>query len=127
MKRIIATDAPVAIGPYSHAMQANKFVFVSGQLPVDPGTGEMPEGIEEQARASCENVEAVLRAAGTDSAHVLKTTCYLADMADFQAFNKIYGEHFAVRPARSCVAVRELPKGALCEIEAIAIAEERLS
>lgn len=120
--RIITTDkAPAAIGPYSQGYQVNGFVFTSGQIPVDPATGEVAGAtIEEQARQSCMNVGAVLEAAGSSFEKVIKTTCFLADMNDFAAFNETYAQYFTGKPARSCVAVKDLPKGVLCEIEAIA-------
>ena len=121
MNIINTNKAPGAIGPYSQGMEANGFVFSSGQIPVNPETGEIPEGIEAQARQSCENVGAILKAAGIGYEQVIKTTCFLADMADFGAFNQVYEEFFVSRPARSCVAVKELPKGVLCEVEAIAL------
>lgn len=122
--KIIDTDrAPGAIGPYSQAFEINGVVYTSGQLPVDPATGEMPSGIAAQARQSCENVVAILEAAGSDRSKVFKTTCFLADMNDFAAFNEVYAHYFTSKPARSCVAVKKLPKGALCEIEAIAVTE----
>lgn len=120
MEKIATANAPAAIGPYSQGMICGNLVFTSGQLPVDPATGTMPEGITAQAEGSCKNVIAILAAAGTDAAHVVKTTCFLADMADFAAFNAVYARYFPGAPARSCVAVKELPKQALCEIEAIA-------
>lgn len=121
---LIATDrAPGAIGPYSQGYVVNGLVFTSGQIPVVPETGEMPEGIEAQAEQSCKNVGAILEAAGSGFDRVVKTTCYLQDMAHFAAFNEVYARYFTSRPARSCVAVRQLPKGALCEIEAIARAD----
>lgn len=120
MKIISTTDAPAAIGPYSQGWAVNGFVFTSGQIPVEPDTGRVPEGIQEQAHRSCMNVGAVLKAAGLDYANVVKTTCFLADMGDFAAFNQVYEQYFVSKPARSCVAVKELPKGVLCEIEAIA-------
>lgn len=118
---ISTTAAPAAIGPYSQGWTAGNLVFTSGQIPVDPATGEAPQGIEAQAEQSCKNVAAVLEAAGASLADVVKTTCFLADMKDFAAFNEVYARYFASKPARSCVAVRELPKGVLCEIEAIAV------
>ena len=121
MKEIKTTDAPGAIGPYSQGFVAGNFVFTSGQIPVEPATGTVPDGITAQAHQSCKNVGALLNAAGTGFASVVKTTCFLADMADFTAFNEVYAGYFLSKPARSCVAVRELPKGVLCEIEAIAI------
>ena len=121
MKKVISTTkAPAAIGPYSQAIEANGFVFASGQIPVNPETGEIPAGIEAQAEQSCKNVGALLEAAGTDFSHVVKTTCFLADMADFAKFNEVYAKYFVSKPARSCVAVKDLPKGVLCEIEALA-------
>lgn len=119
MKVISTVKAPAAIGPYSQGMEANGFVFSSGQIPVNPETGEVPEGIEAQARQSCKNVGEVLKAAGIGYENVIKTTCFLADMKDFGAFNQVYEEFFVSKPARSCVAVKELPKGVLCEVEAI--------
>lgn len=121
MKAIATTKAPAAIGPYSQGMEVNGFVFSSGQIPVNPETGEIPEGIEAQARQSCKNIGEVLKAAGVGYENVVKTTCFLADMADFAAFNQVYEEFFVSKPARSCVAVKELPKGVLCEVEAIGV------
>lgn len=121
MNVIDTTAAPSAIGPYSQGYEVNGLVFTSGQLPVDPATGEMPRNITEQARQSCENVSAILRAAGCSLGQVFKTTCFLSNMEDFAAFNAVYAGYFTSKPARSCVAVRQLPKGALCEIEAIAV------
>ena len=119
--KVIATDkAPGAIGPYSQGYISNGFVYTSGQIPVDPATGEVPASIEEQAAQSCKNVGALLEAAGSGFDKVIKTTCFLADMADFAAFNAVYAEFFTSKPARSCVAVKDLPKGVKCEIEAIA-------
>ena len=120
MEKIATTNAPAAIGPYSQGMILGHLVFTSGQIPVDPATGEIPEGIAAQAERSCRNVAAVLEAAGTSMENVVKTTCFLADMADFAAFNQVYARFFTSCPARSCVAVKELPKQVLCEIEAIA-------
>ena len=120
MQKIETSNAPGAIGPYSQGYIANGFIYTSGQIPVDPATGAVPEGIEAQAHQSCKNVGAILEAAGADFSKVFKTTCFLADMADFAAFNQVYAQYFVSKPARSCVAVRELPKGVLCEIEAIA-------
>ena len=121
MNVIETTSAPGAIGPYSQGFEVNGFVFTSGQIPVNPQTGEVPEGICAQAEQSCRNVEAILAAAGTGLDQVFKTTCFLADMADFGDFNQVYAKYFTSKPARSCVAVRELPKGVLCEIEAVAM------
>ena len=120
MKVVETKHAPGAIGPYSQAFVTNGFVFTSGQIPVDPATGEIPAGIEAQAEQSCKNVGAILNAAGSGYDKVIKTTCFLADMGDFAAFNAVYAEYFTSKPARSCVAVKDLPKGVLCEIEAIA-------
>lgn len=120
--RVISTaDAPGAIGPYSQAYAANGMVFTSGQIPIDPATGRMPETIEAQAEQSCKNVIAILEAAGSGADKVIKTTCFLADIADFAAFNEVYARYFTSKPARSCVAVKEIPKGALCEIECVAL------
>ena len=113
--------APGAIGPYSQGYEVNGFVFTSGQIPVDPVSGGIPEGITAQAEQSCKNVGAILEAAGIGFEKVFKTTCFLADMADFAAFNEVYAKYFISKPARSCVAVKTLPKGVLCEIEAIAV------
>ena len=120
MQVIETTKAPGAIGPYSQGYIVNGFVYTSGQIPVDPATGEVPEGIEAQAERSCQNVGAILEAAGVDFSKVFKTTCFLADMGDFATFNQVYARYFISKPARSCVAVKTLPKGVLCEIEAIA-------
>lgn len=120
MKKIETALAPGAIGPYSQAFTVNGFVFTSGQIPVDPADGSVPEGIAAQAAQSCKNVGAILEAVGTSFDHVIKTTCFLADMSDFAAFNEVYAEYFTSKPARSCVAVKALPKGVLCEIEVIA-------
>lgn len=120
--KIIATDkAPGAIGPYSQGYVANGFVYTSGQIPVEPATGAIPEGIAAQAEQSCRNVGAILASAGVGFENVIKTTCFLADMGDFAAFNEVYAKFFVSKPARSCVAVKDLPKGVLCEIEAIAV------
>ena len=120
MRIIHTSNAPGAIGPYSQAYAANGFIFASGQIPVDPATGAIPDGITAQAERSCRNVAAVLEAAGSDLTKVVKTTCFIADMADFAAFNEVYAKFFTGKPARSCCAVRQLPKNVLCEIEAIA-------
>lgn len=121
MKPIETANAPAAIGPYSQGMDIGNLVFTSGQIPVNPADGSIPEGIEAQAHRSCQNVGAVLQAAGSDFSKVIKTTCFLADMADFALFNKAYEGYFVSKPARSCVAAKALPKGVLCEIEAIAL------
>ena len=121
MFKILSTqNAPAAIGPYSQGMVVGSLVFTSGQLPVEPQTDTVPLGIEAQAKQSCENVGAVLAAAGSDFSKVVKTTCFLADMGDFETFNAVYERFFISKPARSCVAVKALPKGVLCEIEAVA-------
>lgn len=121
MNLLQTSNAPGAISPYSQGYEANGFVITSGQIPVDPVSGTVPEGISAQAEQSCKNVGAILESAGTGFERVIKTTCFLADMADFAAFNEVYARYFVSKPARSCVAVRELPKGVLCEIEAIAV------
>ena len=121
IKKISTTNAPAAIGPYSQALDLGNMVFVSGQIPIDPATGSIEAiTISEQTEQVCKNLAAVLEAAGTDLTHVVKTTCFLADMSDFAAFNEVYAKYFVNKPARSCCAVKELPKGVLCEIEAIA-------
>ena len=120
MNIISTTNAPAAIGPYSHSIISCHLAFCSGQIPVDPATGNIPEGIAAQAEQSCKNVAALLEAAGTTMEKVVKTTCFLADIADFAAFNEVYARYFIGNPARSCCAVKDLPKGVLCEIEAIA-------
>lgn len=125
MKKIdvIHTDnAPAAVGPYSQAMAVNGFLFTSGQIPLDPATGlVVGKNVTEQAEQVMENLSAVLDAAGTGFANAVKTTCFLADMNDFGAFNAVYARHFISKPARSCVAVKDLPKGVLCEVELIAV------
>ena len=123
MKILETKNAPGAIGPYSQGYVVNGFVYTSGQIPVNPVTGEIPEGIAAQADQSCKNVGAILEAAGVGFEKVFKTTCFLADMGDFAGFNEVYAKYFISKPARSCVAVKTLPKGVLCEIEAIAVAE----
>lgn len=121
MQAIHTESAPAAIGPYSQGIVAGKLVFTSGQIPIDPSTGNV-EGktIEEQAERACKNVEAILSAAGSDISKVVKTTCFLKDLSNFGAFNAVYERHFTGKPARSCFEVSALPKGALVEIEAIA-------
>ena len=121
MITIQTSRAPAAIGPYSQGICVGDLVFTSGQIPVVPETGLIPQGIEAQAEQSCKNVSAVLEAAGTSLAHVVKTTCFLADMEDFARFNQVYARYFTSYPARSCIAAKALPKGVLCEIEAIAV------
>ena len=122
MKKISTSKAPAAIGPYSQAIEANGFLFTSGQIPLDPVTGCVAEGgIKGQAEMVMQNLKAVLEAAGVGFEDVVKTTCFLADMADFAAFNEVYAKYFVGNPARSCVAVKALPKGVLCEAEAVAV------
>ena len=121
MKTIYTDKAPAAIGPYSQAMVLNDILFTSGQIPADPATGAIVgDTIETQAQQVMENVEAILNEAGTSFDNVVKTTCFLADMSDFAAFNEIYAKYFVSKPARSCVAVKTLPKNVLCEVEVIA-------
>ena len=123
MVRIHTQNAPAAIGPYSQAVKANGLVFTSGQIALDPATGAVIEGgIREQTARICENLKAVLAAAGSSLDKTLKTTCFLAYMNDFAAFNEVYGQYFSEKPARSCVAVKALPKGVLAEVEVIALA-----
>ena len=129
MKQVISTEkAPAAIGPYSQAIEANGFVYASGQLPIDPATGQFPEGgIKEQTRQSILNAQAILESAGLTLANVVKTTVFLADMNDFAAMNEVYASFFqAPYPARSAVAVKTLPKGAMVEIECIAVNNYKL-
>ncbi|MBQ9886190.1 MAG: RidA family protein [Lachnospiraceae bacterium] len=123
MKKVISTDkAPAAIGPYSQAIEANGFVFASGQIPVDPATGEIAQGIEAQATQAIGNLAALLEAAGTSVDNVVKTSVFIKDMNDFAVVNKIYASFFKAEcPARSCVEVSRLPKDVLIEIEAIAV------
>ena len=120
--KVISTDkAPAAIGPYSQAMVLNDILFTSGQIPIDPATGEIKgDTIEEQAEQVMKNLGAVLEAAGTSFEKVVKTTCFIADRGDFAAFNEVYAKYFVGKPARSCVAVKTLPKNVLCEVEVIA-------
>lgn len=121
LTKVATEKAPAAIGPYSQGIIANNFLFASGQIPIVPETGEIARGdIAVQAQQVMKNVGEVLKAAGTEFENVVKTTCFLADMADFAAFNGVYEKYFTGKPARSCVAVRELPKGVLCEVEVIA-------
>lgn len=121
MHTIHTPQAPAAIGPYSQAVCTDGFVFTSGQIPLNPATGQIVQGdIRVQARQVMENLKAVLEAAGSNCALAVKTTCFLAEIADFGAFNEVYGEYFTEKPARSCFSVKELPKGALVEVEVIA-------
>ena len=121
MKEIFTDKAPAAIGPYSQGFEVNGMVYLSGQIPVNPADGSVGEGIEAQAEQSCKNVGEILKAAGSGYDKVVKTTCFLAEIADFAAFNEVYAKYFVSKPARSCVAVKDLPKGVLCEVEAIAV------
>ena len=121
MNVINTKNAPGAIGPYSQAFEVNGVIYTSGQIPVNPADGTVADGIAAQAEQSCKNVGAILEAAGSGFDKVFKTTCFLADMGDFAAFNEVYAKYFTSKPARSCVAVKTLPKGVLCEIEAIAV------
>lgn len=122
MLKITSTEkAPAAIGPYSQAIEFNNILFTSGQIPLDPATGEIVgTTIEEQAEQVMKNLGAILEANGIDYTNAIKTTCFLAEMADFGAFNEVYAKYFTGKPARSCVAVKQLPKNVLCEVEVIA-------
>lgn len=121
MKKISTDKAPAAIGPYSQAIVAGELLFASGQIPIIPETGGIAQGdIQVQAEQVMKNVGAILEAAGTDYTKVVKTTCFLAEMSDFAAFNAVYERYFTEKPARSCVAVKQLPKDVLCEVEVIA-------
>ena len=120
MQIIETKNAPGAIGPYVQGYIVNGVAYTSGQIPVDPATGTAPEGIAAQAEQSCKNVAAILESAGSSLEKVFKTTCFLDNMGDFAAFNEVYAKYFTGKPARSCVAVKELPMGVLCEIEAAA-------
>ena len=121
METVSTNKAPAAIGPYSQAVKVGDMVFTSGQIPLDPATGAMVDGgIVEQAEQIMKNLAAVLEASGSGFEYAIKTTCFLADMNDFAAFNEVYGKYFVSKPARSCVAVKTLPKGALAEVEVIA-------
>lgn len=121
MEYVATNNAPDAIGPYSQAVKTNGFLFTSGQIAINPKTNTVEaKTIEEQTTQVCENLKAVVEAAGTTMDKVIKTVCFLADINDFASFNEIYGTYFISKPARSCVAVKDLPKGVLCEIELIA-------
>lgn len=121
LKKISTQKAPAAIGPYSQAVVAGDMLFASGQIPINPETGNVEAvGIEAQAEQSIKNVGEILEEAGVSYDNVVKTTCFLADIADFAAFNEVYAKYFTEKPARSCVAVKDLPKGVLCEVEVIA-------
>ncbi|WP_034469447.1 RidA family protein [Butyrivibrio sp. AE2005] len=118
---IVTDKAPAAIGPYSQAIKAGGFLYASGQIPINPVTGQIDTTtIEDQTERVCRNIGEILKAAGTDYEHVIKTTCFLAEMSDFAAFNGVYEKYFTGKPARSCVAVKKLPKDVLCEVEVIA-------
>lgn len=122
IKKVHTEKAPAAVGPYSQAIEVNGMIYTSGQIPLDPATGQLAKGdIKAQAHQVFKNLRAVLEEAGTSMDNTVKTLCFLDDMADFAAFNEVYSEYFAGKPARSCVAVKELPKGALCEVEVIAV------
>ena len=122
LKKVYTSNAPEAIGPYSQAIICGNMLFTSGQIPINPATGEVEaEGITDQATQVMKNLSAVLTEAGTSFDKVVKTTCFLSDMGDFAAFNAVYAEYFVGKPARSCVAVKELPRGVLCEIEILAV------
>ena len=121
MEKIYTSNAPEAIGPYSQAMKVGGFVFTSGQIAINPASGAVEAtDIAGQTEQVCKNLCAVLEAAGTSIDKVVKTTCFLSDMADFAAFNEVYGKYFVGKPARSCVAAKQLPKSVLCEVEVIA-------
>ena len=121
LKKVYTSNAPEAIGPYSQAIICGNMLFTSGQIPINPATGEVEaEGITDQATQVMKNLSAVLAEAGTSFEKVVKTTCFLSDMADFAAFNAVYSEYFTSKPARSCVAVKTLPKNVLVEVEVIA-------
>ncbi len=120
LKYVNTSDAPAAIGPYSQGIVAGNLAFLSGAIPIDPKDGNVVgSDISSQAEQACKNVSALLKSLNADFKDVVKTTCFLADMGDFAAFNEVYGKYFTGKPARSCVAVKALPKGVLCEIEAI--------
>ena len=122
LKTVSTPNAPAAIGPYSQAIIAGSTVYASGQIPIVPATGKLAEGdISVQAEQALKNVGEILRAAGASYTDVVKTTCFLADMNDFAVFNAVYEKYFTGKPARSCVAVKALPKGVLCEVEAVAV------
>lgn len=121
MKKVSTTKAPAAIGPYSQAIVTNGVLYTSGQIPLEPASGAVVEGgIKEQTVQVMKNLQAILEEAGTSFENVFKTTCFLYDMGDFAAFNEVYAEYFTGRPARSCVAVKDLPKGVLVEVELMA-------
>ena len=120
-KKVSTNKAPAAIGPYSQAVVTGNLIFTSGQIPLNPETGVLEgESITEQTHRVCKNLEAVLEAAGSSLKNAVKTVCFLSDIADFGAFNEVYAQYFTEKPARSCVAVKDLPKGALVEVEVVA-------
>lgn len=121
--KVNTKKAPAAIGPYSQAVIVNGIIYTSGQIPADPESGAVPEGIYAQAEQSMKNVKAILEEAGSGMEKVVKTTCFIADMNDFAVFNEVYAKYFITNPARSCVAVKTLPKNVLCEVEAIAVTD----
>lgn len=124
LQKITSEKAPAAIGPYSQGIIVKGLLFASGQIPINPATGEIEgENITDQAHQVCKNIGALLAEAGTNYTKVVKTVCFLADMADFAAFNEVYAQYFTEKPARSCVAVKTLPKNVLCEVEVIAEVE----
>lgn len=121
MEYVATSKAPNAVGPYSQAVKSNGMLYTSGQIAIDPETNTInAQTIEEQTQRVCENLKAVLEEAGTDFSKVIKTTCFLADINDFAAFNEVYAKYFTSKPARSCVAVKDLPKAVKCEVELIA-------
>ena len=121
MEKVSTTKAPAAIGPYSQGIKAGDFLYASGQIPINPANGEIEgKDITAQTDLVCRNIGEILKAAGSDYEHVVKTTCFLAEMSDFGAFNAVYEKYFTGKPARSCVAVKQLPKNVLCEVEIIA-------
>ncbi len=121
MQKISTDKAPAAIGPYSQAIKAGDFLYASGQIPINPATGEIEgDDVTQQTDLVCKNIGEILKAANTDYEHVVKTSCFLAEMSDFAAFNAVYEKYFTGKPARSCVAVKQLPKNVLCEVEIIA-------
>lgn len=123
MTTVHTDKAPAAIGPYSQGILANGFLFASGQIPINPATGAIEgKDIAEQTELVCKNIGEILKAAGSDYTKVVKTTCFLAEMSDFAAFNAVYEKYFVSKPARSCVAVKKLPKDVLCEVEITALA-----
>ncbi len=125
LKKIHTDQAPAAVGPYSQAISCNGMVYLSGQIPIDPATGEIVAGsIKEQTHQIMKNLKAVLEASGSSMDLVVKTTCFLSDISNFGPFNEVYGQYFTNQPARSCVAVRDIPKGVLAEVECIALIKE---